>query len=153
MRNSNAFPEDIVITHRGTLGQIAIIPSNCDYKRYVVSQSQMALTVDKTKASPRFVHEFLVSGKGRHLVLANRSQVGVPAIARPTSSMKSISLVVPTIDLLKSFDFYTQWMYYLAVENNKTTSVLSDVRDALLPKLLSGEITPTDTQSSKEAVA
>jgi hypothetical protein len=44
-------------------------------------------------------------------------------------------------------------MYYLAVENNKTTSVLSDVRDALLPKLLSGEITPTDTQSSKEAVA
>lgn len=50
LRSANAFPEDIVFTHRGTLGQVGIIPRNALYKRYVVSQSQMKLTCDPKKA-------------------------------------------------------------------------------------------------------
>ncbi len=40
LANANAFPGDLVFTHRGTLGQIGIIPSG-QFERYVVSQSQM----------------------------------------------------------------------------------------------------------------
>ncbi len=144
LKNSNAFPEDIVITHRGTLGQVAIIPKNSMFPRYVVSQSQMVLTVDKEKVLPRFVHEFLVSKEGQHLILSNRSQVGVPAIARPTNSLKSIPLVVPDITILRAFDANTQWMYSTAVENTRMNKTLSEMRDVMLPKLLSGEIALTD---------
>ena len=49
---SNAYPEDIVFTHRGTLGQVVIIPKNSKFKRYVVSQSQMKLSCDKSKVNP-----------------------------------------------------------------------------------------------------
>lgn len=49
-----ARPGDLVFTQRGTLGQIAIVP-NGKYDRYVVSQSQMKITVDASKADTLFL--------------------------------------------------------------------------------------------------
>ena len=34
---ANAYRGDVVITHRGTLGQIVFIPYNSKYERYVIS--------------------------------------------------------------------------------------------------------------------
>ena len=60
---SNAFPNDLVFTHRGTLGQIGIIPKGY-YPRYVVSQSHMKLTCDQTKVLPMFVYYYFRSEQG-----------------------------------------------------------------------------------------
>ena len=38
LNKANAYRGDIVITHRGTLGQIVYIPENSLYDRYVISQ-------------------------------------------------------------------------------------------------------------------
>jgi len=89
LRNANAFSGDIVITHRGTLGQVGLIPERSLFPRYVVSQSQMLLSVNQDVATPRYVYEFLRSFSGQHALLANTSQTGVPAIARPTSSVRA----------------------------------------------------------------
>ena len=40
LNKANAHRGDIVITHRGTLGQIVFIPQDSKYDRYVISQSQ-----------------------------------------------------------------------------------------------------------------
>jgi type I restriction enzyme S subunit len=99
LKAANARPGDIVITHRGTLGQVGIISSNARYPRYVVSQSQMKLTLDVGKADPLFIFYFLRSPEGQHQLLANTSQVGVPAIAQPTSALKAIEVPLPpTLD-------------------------------------------------------
>lgn len=95
LRASNAQPGDIVITHRGTIGQVGIIPYSARHPRYVVSQSQMKFTVDPKKADPFFIFYFLRSPVGQHQLLANTSQVGVPAIAQPTSSLKAIEVLLP----------------------------------------------------------
>jgi type I restriction enzyme S subunit len=97
LRASNAFPGDIVITHRGTLGQVGIIPYKARYSRYVVSQSQMKLTTDQNKVDPFFVFYFLRSPQGQHALLANTSQTVVPAIAQPTTSLKTISMPLPSL--------------------------------------------------------
>ncbi|MEP2990618.1 MAG: restriction endonuclease subunit S [Parasphingorhabdus sp.] len=96
LKNSNAFPGDLVFTHRGTLGQVGLIP-NEPYPRYVVSQSQMLLSCDRSKAIPEFIYYFFKSPIGQQRLLANRSQTGVPAIARPTASLKSIKISLPSI--------------------------------------------------------
>ncbi|MCJ7511247.1 MAG: restriction endonuclease subunit S, partial [Dehalococcoidia bacterium] len=49
--NSNAFPDDIVFTHRGSLGQVGIVPHE-PFSRYVVSQSQMVVTCDRRQVEP-----------------------------------------------------------------------------------------------------
>src|SRR5260370_21399712 len=51
-KNANAFSQAIAITHRGTLGQVGIIPKKATFPRYVVSQSQMLLTADNSKTTP-----------------------------------------------------------------------------------------------------
>jgi type I restriction enzyme S subunit len=55
LRSANAFPGDIVITHRGTLGQVGLIPERSLFPRYVVSQSQMLLSVNPDVATPWYV--------------------------------------------------------------------------------------------------
>ena len=42
-----AKPNDLIFTQRGILGKIALVQIDCCYDRYVVSQSQMKLTVNE----------------------------------------------------------------------------------------------------------
>tara|TARA_R110001592_G_scaffold338040_1_gene624886 strand:- start:4527 stop:5909 length:1383 start_codon:yes stop_codon:yes gene_type:complete len=99
LRTSNAFRRDIVITHRGTIGQVGIIPDNSLYERYVVSQSQLKVTLDQEKVNPYFIYYFLRSPLGQHRLLLNSSQVGVPAIAQASTSVKGIMVPCPDKDI------------------------------------------------------
>ena len=89
---SNAYPEDIVFTHRGTLGQVVIIPENSKFKRYVVSQSQMKLSCDKNKVNPAFVYYYFCSPQGQHEIYSYTNTTGVPSIGSPLSSLKIMKM-------------------------------------------------------------
>ncbi len=96
LKSSNAIPEDIVVTHRGTLGQVAIIPKNSKFKRYIISQSQMKFSCDPTLANPYYVYYYLCSNEGQSDILSHTSTTGVPAIARPLTSLKEIRIPLPS---------------------------------------------------------
>ena len=97
MKNSNVFRGDVVFTHAGNIGQVAYIPPNSQYERYVISQRQFYLRCDLRKADPAFVSYFFHSSEGQHKLLANASQTGVPSIARPSSYLKTIELSLPPL--------------------------------------------------------
>jgi type I restriction enzyme S subunit len=97
MKNSNVFRGDIIFTHAGNIGQVAYIPSNSQYERYVISQRQFYLRCDLSKAAPAFISYFFHSNEGQHKLLANASQTGVPSIARPSSYLKTIELSLPPL--------------------------------------------------------
>jgi len=88
---------DLVITHRGTLGQVGIIPANSRYPEYIVSQSQLKLSFDRSKVNPYFIYYFLRSSVGQSRLLANTSQVGVPAIAQALTSIRNIKVPLPSL--------------------------------------------------------
>lgn len=96
LKRSLAYPDDLVFTHRGTIGQVGIIPHG-EYPKYLVSQSQMRLTVNKDYLDPRFLYYFFKSSIGQYELLKNRSQVGVPAIASPTTSLKEVEISIPSL--------------------------------------------------------
>ena len=93
---------DLVITHRGTLGQVGIIPPNSRYPEYIVSQSQLKLSFDQTKVNPYFIYYFLRSPLGQRRLLANTSQVGVPAIAQALTSIRNIKVPLPSLNVQDS---------------------------------------------------
>lgn len=97
MKNSNVFRGDVIFTHAGNIGQVAYIPPNSQYERYVISQRQFYLRCDLRKADPAFVSYFFHSAEGQHKLLANASQTGVPSIARPSSYLKTIELSLPPL--------------------------------------------------------
>jgi|SRR5665647_196435 len=97
LKSANAYPGDIIFTHRGTLGQVSIIPRDSKYKRYVISQSQMKLTCDSTKADPLFIFYYFRSPVGQRELLKHTSTTGVPALSHPLTSLKSIRVPLPSI--------------------------------------------------------
>ena len=97
LANANVTREDIVLTHRGTIGQVAYIPLGSQYDRYVVSQSQFYLRCNRSKAIPEFVTMYFKSPEGQHKLLANKSQVGVPSIAQPVTYLRTIEIPLPPL--------------------------------------------------------
>jgi type I restriction enzyme, S subunit len=143
---------NIVITHRGTLGQVGIIPKKPAHARYVVSQSQMLLTAHSERVTPRFIFEFLRSEHGMQQLLAFTSQVGVPAIARPTTALKSLDVVVPSRPILLTFDNLLDPLVEREAANISEIRALVAIRDLLLPKLMSGQIRVKHIEKVMEAV-
>lgn len=93
---ANAHRGDIVITHRGTLGQIVCIPETSKYDRYVISQSQFRVKCNE-KALPEYLVYYFHTAIGQHKLLSNASQVGVPALARASTTFQKIEVEIPDI--------------------------------------------------------
>ena len=153
LKSSNAFPHDIVFTHRGTLGQVGHIPGSSIYARYVISQSQMFLRVNRQVTSPSMIYRYFRSAAGQFALLSYASQVGVPAIGRPTTSLKSIKVTIPPKSIANSFDLILSGLDAKFHQNIHESKTLSELRDSLLPKLLSGELTlPAAQTQATEAL-
>ncbi len=93
---ANAHRGDVVITHRGTLGQIVFIPENSNYDRYVISQSQFRVKCNNLLL-PEYLVYYFHTRIGQHKLLSNASQVGVPALARASTTFQTIEIEVPSI--------------------------------------------------------
>lgn len=105
-----ARPGDVVFTQRGTLGQVALVP-NEPYDRYLISQSQMKVTLNRGIVDSQFFH-FLFSGPiHQRLISANTIQTGVPHInlgvlrripiqLPPVSEQRAIAAALSDVDAL-----------------------------------------------------
>lgn len=76
--NANlARPGDILFTQRGTLGQVSVVPAG-RYDRYLVSQSQMKLTVNRELADPMFIYYVFSTAEQQDYIRQHSIQTGVP---------------------------------------------------------------------------
>ena len=62
---ANASRGDVIITHRGTLGQAVFIPQNSTRDRYVISQSQFRIRCNE-KILPEYMVYYLHTPLGQH---------------------------------------------------------------------------------------
>ena len=97
LKKANAHKGDVIITHRGTLGQIVYIPETAKNDRYVISQSQFRVKCNE-KILPEYLVYYFHTPIGQNKLLSNASQVGVPALARPSSTFQQIEIEIPSID-------------------------------------------------------
>ena len=74
-----ARPRDVIFTQRGTLGQVSVVPDD-EFERYLVSQSQMKLTVDRNRVDPMFVYYAFSTNRLRAYIRQSAIQTGVPHI-------------------------------------------------------------------------
>lgn len=97
---ANAHRGDIVVTHRGTLGQISFIPNDSLYDRYVISQSQFRVRCND-RIIPEYLTYYFHTPIGQYKLLSNASQVGVPALARASSTFQKIAIDIPDVEYQK----------------------------------------------------
>ena len=97
LANSNVQRGDIIFTHAGNIGQVAYIPNDSKYTRYVVSQRQFYMRCDRSFALPEFVAIYFKSPEGQHKLLADALQAGVPSIAQPVTYLRTIEIPLPPL--------------------------------------------------------
>lgn len=131
LKKSNAHRGDIIVTHRGTLGQIVYIPEDSKYERYVISQSQFRFRCKKDLVDVPYLVYFFHTALGQHKILANASQVGVPALARASTTFRQIEIDLPSLStqhriasILSSLDSKIEL-------NNKINAQLEEMAQAL----------------------
>lgn len=99
LQRNMAFRGDLVFTQRGTLGQVALIPEDSKYDRYVVSQSQMKLTVNSEIADPYFVYSYFRTTEAKTLIERSAIVGGVPHIN--LGILKEFKLKLPPLCVQK----------------------------------------------------
>lgn len=146
LKNSIVYPHDLIFTHAGNIGQVAMIPDGCKYDRYVLSQRQFYLRCDATKVMPEFLLMFFHSASGQHELLSYANQTGVPSIAQPASNLKKIPFKCPPMQEQLKWQEQVHPLLGRYLNNRLENEKLSALRDALLPKLMSGELDVSNIQ-------
>jgi len=125
LKINSARPGDLVFTQRGTLGQVGIIPLDSPFDRYVISQSQMKVTVDPSKADARYLYYYFVLPSTITYIENHALQSGVPHIN--LGILKRLEVVLPPLLTQKKIAAILT-AYDDLIENNKQ-------RIALLEKM------------------
>ena len=146
LKNSIVFSHDLIFTHAGNIGQVAMIPDGCKYDRYVLSQRQFYLRCDETKVVPEFLLLFFHSASGQHELLSYANQTGVPSIAQPASNLKKIPFKYPPMHEQLMWQKQVHPLLSQYLNNRLENERLSSLRDTLLPKLMSGELDVSDIE-------
>ncbi len=172
LKNSIVYPKDIVFTHAGNIGQVAMIPVGCEYPYYVLSQRQFYLRCNTDVAMPEYVllffHSkqgqyellccntdvampeyvllFFHSKQGQYELLSYANQTGVPSIAQPASNLKKICLPIPPIEEQENWLSVVEPIIAMYQNSYQETKRLSALRDTLLPRLMSGELDVSDIE-------
>ena len=102
LKNSIVYPHDLVFTHAGNIGQVAMIPDECKYDRYVLSQRQFYLRCDETKVVPEFLLMFFHSASGQHELLSYANQTGVPTGIKSKKDTVQVSADARTINVARA---------------------------------------------------
>jgi type I restriction enzyme, S subunit len=76
-----AFPGDIVVVQRGsTYGKTSRIPRNSCYSKYIICQSQMAISVDRNQSDDAYIFQALRSSIFQRYMKRSVIQTGQPHI-------------------------------------------------------------------------
>jgi type I restriction enzyme S subunit len=103
-----AQPGDLIFTQRGTIGQVALVP-NVGPERYLISQSQMKLSVDSDKADALFLYYVFSGLEQQQYIQVNAIRTGVPhtnlgilrntpLLLPPLADQKKIAAAVGLLD-------------------------------------------------------
>jgi type I restriction enzyme, S subunit len=90
-----AHPGDVIVTQRGTIGQVGLIPTDAPYSRYLLSQSQMKITVDPAVADREFLYFALRSPDATDALKRQAITAGVPHIN--LAMLRGFRVLVPPL--------------------------------------------------------
>lgn len=131
LKKCNAHRGDIIVTHRGTLGQIVYIPNNSLFERYVISQSQFRFNLKPELARAEFIVYYFHTREGQYKILSNASQVGVPALARATTTFRQLEVKVPPLPVQDKIVGILSALDSKIENNNKINANLEAQAEAL----------------------
>ena len=126
--------ESVLIPRKGTLNNVMYV------NQPFWSVDTMFYTEMKLPNVAKFVYQFV---KAKDLASMNAGSA-VPSMT--TDILNAMEVVIPSASALEEFESLVAPMYEAMEANDVQSKALSQMRDTLLPKLMSGEIDVSDIQ-------
>ena len=126
--------ESVLIPRKGTLNNVMYV------NQPFWSVDTMFYTEMKLPNVAKFVYHFV---KAKDLASMNAGSA-VPSMT--TDILNAMEVVIPSASALEEFESLVAPMYEALEANDVQSKALSQMRDTLLPKLMSGEIDVSDVQ-------
>ena len=126
--------ESVLIPRKGTLNNVVYV------NQPFWSVDTMFYTEMKLPNVAKFVYHFV---KAKDLAAMNAGSA-VPSMT--TDILNAMEVVIPSASALEEFESLVAPMYEAMEANDVQSKALSQMRDTLLPKLMSGEIDVSDIQ-------
>lgn len=109
LSSSEALPNDLIFTARGTIGQVGIIPKKSKYSRYILSANQLRFRPDPKVADPMFLYYwfsqpnlvFYMQGLNQGSALPNMNlgtMRTLPVRLPPLPEQRAIAEVLSSLD-------------------------------------------------------
>ena len=126
--------ESVLIPRKGTLNNVMYV------NEPFWSVDTMFYTEMKLPNVAKFVYHFV---KSKDLASMNAGSA-VPSMT--TDILNAMEVVIPSASALDVFETLVSPMYRAMKENSDQSAKLAELRDAILPKLMSGEIDLSEIQ-------
>ena len=135
--------DDIIISTVGTVGLTSLVPT---FSKVAIAQNLLGLRFEKNKFPTGFMFYLMKSPYFLNQI-ENRLVITVQKSIK-RSDLDKIPCLIPNQNLINSFNEIATG-YIKQIENNlKENQTLSQLRDTLLPKLISGEVRLKEFQES-----
>jgi type I restriction enzyme S subunit len=131
-----AHPGDIVFTQRGTLGQVSLVPEG-PFDAYLVSQSQMKVSLDPTIADTLFFFYVFTSNKQQKLIRDGTIQTGVPHIN--IGILRAVPVQLPPILEQRAIAAPLKDVDDLMDALDRLITKKRDIKQAAMQQLLTGK--------------
>lgn len=131
-----ARPGDIVFTQRGTLGQVSLVPRQ-KYERYLISQSQMKVSLNDSLVDSRYFHYWFSAPQGQATITQSAIQTGVPHIN--LGILRSLPLLLPPLAEQVGIASSLSDMDALIGGLDQLIAKKRDIQQAAMQQLLTGQ--------------
>jgi type I restriction enzyme S subunit len=127
---------DIVLAMSGnTTGKIGVIPP---HQKELYLNQRVGKFFLKDSIYVSFVYNFLMSGDYEEKILSMGYGSAQPNIN--PSQIEAIEIIIPKSEIMMNYIKISDPIYQKVLSNNKEIQSLTELRDTLLPKLMSGEL-------------
>lgn len=138
-KNKFARQKDILINSlgQGTLGRVHLFWERGD--NVVVDQHITIVRTNNKILVPEYTYSYLTSSRGQEQ-LASGITGSTGMLMLNISVIRGLEMIIPDITLQKQYGMIISAFYDKKCNNTHETEALSQIRDSLLPKLMSGKI-------------
>jgi type I restriction enzyme S subunit len=140
--------EDLLFSIAGTIGRVSIIPESLDNSNCNQALAFIRLK-DKEKLNT-FVYNWLKSEETQQKIESSIVQ-GVQANVSLTV-LKELDIIIPSELIVENFSKQANPIHDKILENQVENQTLTQLRDTLLPKLISGEVRLKEFQEQTAAI-
>ena len=138
LRNGKLLRDDIVLTTRGTVGNIGYYDKFISFNNVRINSGMIILRCNENTISSLFLYTYIKSSYFKYAMPSYISGTAQPQL--PIKDLKKIPFILPPKDIHDKFTEMIRPLYQQVFTNEQEIQTLQKTRDTLLPKLLSGEV-------------